>query len=111
MSVPLNGLMFVPRGGALFTESSFLFLSWGSQWLQAKEPVGPVVRSMAMVGPVAVSGPTGGIGGTRGRLAWPLVLDLWLLVCPEAVGGTLVMGVACGCRWARSCCGAVVGVA
>lgn len=56
----------VTRSGALFTESSLLFLIWHSQWLQAKEPMGPMTVSVA-----------------RG-IWW----DLWLSVWPMAVGGT-----------------------
>lgn len=53
------------RGGALFTEPSFLFLTRGPQWLQAKELVGPVARGAD--GSVAAGGARGpGPAGPRG---------------------------------------------
>lgn len=70
-----------PRGGALFTESSLLFLTWGSEWLQAKELVGPEDR---------------GVDGTCGGQCGP-----WLLMGPPeaVVGPPVANSVARGCWW------------
>lgn len=69
-----------PRGGALFTESSFIpHLGW--PWLQAKEPVGPTASGGAhgcrgapavVVGLEVASGARGGRCGLRPRADPPL---------------------------------------
>lgn len=58
-----GGMALVTRGCVLFTESSFLFLTWVSLWLQTKEPMRPWLS------------------------AWPLAIylcGLWLLLGPIA---------------------------
>lgn len=117
-----NCVAFVPRGHALFTESSFLFLTWVSVWLQAKEPVRPVAVGVAR-GPqwdlwlasdtwpskwlVPVSGTCGRQWDLRLSAwlsyqwdPWLMVwLPLWLTVWPMAIVGPVAVGVAHGWRW------------
>lgn len=110
MCVSSPDCLFVARGGALFTESSSLFLIWRSQWLQAKEPVGPVAVGMAhgFGGTVAVSVACGVWWDNPRLLAWSMALvgpvadrvarghrwdPLWLTAQPT------VVGVAHGRRW------------
>lgn len=114
---------FVARRGALFTESSSLFLIWHSQWLQAKEPVGHMAVGVAhgvggthgcqcglwrLVGQPKATGVAHGMGGTRGRQSGP-----WLSVGPPVADSTahgrqcglrpsvgpVECGMARGCRW------------
>lgn len=114
MSSP-NRLTFVPRGGALFTESSFLFLTWGSQWLQAKEPVGPMAVRGTTMGDSRADSVAHGCRWDHPWLSvWPWLLVCpeaifgshgcpwdhpWLTVWPEAVLGTVMFSVARGCWW------------
>lgn len=92
MSVSSPDRLSVTRRGALFTESSLLFLIWHSQWLQAKEPVGPMDVSVAhgvwwnpwlSVWPLALGGTTQSYW--RGPWHW---WDPWLTEWPMAVSGT-----------------------